>query len=146
MSPPRTTGVPRANREVADRPWSETLSGTASASPDMIDLLPLVFGFGRQELIANAGIVGGIVMGLAVLAMLLVSVLPEFSESWAERMGSTDTTGAAPDPKEVIPGRDEPIAAPGAGTSQLDEADEADAETDSSAIPEPETAGDADDA
>lgn len=116
----------------------------------MIDALPLVFGLGRQDLIANAGIVGGVVMALSVVAMLVVSVLPAYSESWAERLGTTDTTPAGPDPKEVIPGRDEPIAAPGAAGSTADTsgADAADAEDDeagSTAIPEPETAGEAED-
>lgn len=110
----------------------------------MIDALPLVFGLGRQELTANAGIVGGIVMALAVAVMLFVSVLPAYSESWAERLGTTDTTPAGPDPKEVIPGRDEPIAAPSTSRSHSPDADTetVDADEESSAIPEPETAGD----
>ena len=92
---------------------------------------------------ALAGIAGGIAMSLAVLAMLVVSVLPAYSESWAERLGTSDTTPAGPDPKEVIPGRDEPIDAPGQGdvatpdTAGEDTLDE----TGSSAIPEPQTAG-----
>jgi hypothetical protein len=111
----------------------------------MIDALPLVFGFGRQELIANAGIVGGVVMALAVVAMIVVSMLPEYSESWAERIGRTDTTESAPDPKEVIPGRDEPIPAPGAAASTAETTGVEDAEPDSTAIPEPETAGEGED-
>lgn len=109
----------------------------------MIDLLPLVFGFGRQELIANAGIVGGVAMGLVVVAMLVVSVLPAYSESWAERLGTTETTPAGPDPKDIVPGREEPIAAPGAADTAAPDASEAsgDDEEGSTAIPEPETAG-----
>lgn len=117
----------------------------------MIEALPLVFGVGRQELIANAGIAGGIAMSLAVLAMLAVTILPNYSESWAERLGTTDTTPSGPDPKEVIPGREGPIAAPGAGRDGSTDAsndvaettEEADAEG-STAIPEPETAGEDD--
>ena len=122
---------------------SETLSGAAFPSPGMIDALPLVFGFGRQDLIANAGIAGGIAMSLAVLAMLVVSVLPAYSESWAERLGTSDTTPAGPDPKEVIPGRDEPIDAPGQGDVATPDTAGEDTfeETGSSAIPEPQTAG-----
>ncbi|GAB3683920.1 hypothetical protein GCM10028857_12230 [Salinarchaeum chitinilyticum] len=107
----------------------------------MIDALPLVFGFGRQELIANAGIAGGIAMGLAVLAMLLVSVLPAYSDSWAERLGTTDTTPSGPDPKEVIPGREEPITAPSTSRSAAPDASTVDADEENTAIPEPETAG-----
>jgi len=106
----------------------------------MFDAVPLVLGLGRQDLIANAGIAGGIVMGLAVLAMIVVSVLPAFSESWAERLGTTETTPAGPDPGEVIPGREEPLAAPSAGgAGTQDPASNADDE--STAIPEPETVG-----
>ncbi|AGN00598.1 hypothetical protein L593_03235 [Salinarchaeum sp. Harcht-Bsk1] len=109
----------------------------------MIDPLLLVFGFGREDLIANAGIAGGIAMSLAVVAMLVVSVLPAYSESWAERLGTSNTTPAGPDPKEVIPGRDEPIEAPGQADVVAPDAagDDTLENTGSSAIPEPQTAG-----
>jgi|GEM_PF-2713470 len=106
----------------------------------MMDVLPLVFGFGRQELIANAGIAGGIAMALAVLAMIVVSVLPAFSESWADRLGTSNTTPTGPDPKEVIPGREEPISAPSALQSGGGATGD-DAASGETAVPEPETAG-----
>jgi len=110
----------------------------------MIDATPLLFGLGRDSLIANAGIAGAIAMSLAVLAMLLVSVLPAYSESWAARLGTSETTPSGPDPKDVIPGREEPIAAPSTSRSHAPDADSSsvDPEEDSTAIPEPETAGD----
>lgn len=116
----------------------------------MIDAALLVFGLGREELTANAGMIGAIVTAAGVLAMVLVAVLPAYSDRWAERLGTSETTPNGPDPKEVIPGREEPIAAPSTSRSHAHDADVStiDPEADSTAIPEPETAGDgnADDA
>lgn len=113
----------------------------------MIDAALLVFGLGREELTANAGMIGAVVTAAGVLAMVLVAVLPAYSDRWAERIGTSETTPSGPDPKEVIPGREEPIAAPSTPRSHTPgaEASTTDPGEDSTAIPEPETAGDGND-
>lgn len=105
----------------------------------MIDVALLVFGLGRSELTTNAGIVAAVVMGLAVVAMILVAMLPAFSERWADHLGTSDAAEGGPDPSEVIPGREEPIAAPSTSRSAAPDGSADDEEN--TAIPERETAG-----
>jgi len=103
----------------------------------------LLLGFDRQDLIANAGIAGGIIFGLTVLAMIAVAVLPAYSDRWAEWLGTTNTTPAGPDPAETIPGREEPIPPEesGRGTDPALGGEDDEATAASSATPEPEVAG-----
>lgn len=72
----------------------------------------LVLGLSRQQLTTIAGVAGGVAAVLATGAMLAFSVLPAYSQRWTERLGVAEPGRSGPDPTEVVPGRDAPIASP----------------------------------
>lgn len=87
-----------------------------------------VFGLDRDALMMYAAIAGGLAVTATVLAMLVVSVLPAYSESWAERLGASTDLDSAPKPADEIPGFDEPVTPGGEGedAARAEEALEAD--------------------
>lgn len=108
----------------------------------------LVMGLSRQQLTAAAGVAGGLAVALTTAALLAFSVLPAYSERWTDRLGSAEPGRGGPDPAEIVPGRDGPIAEPSPrGTADVDGAlgapDAADADDLPSAIEADTAAGDA---